>query len=218
MTQVTLTGAAEKKVRRTVDLSPDHHRKLNRLLDEAADRLGRGRVTSQEMLQNVIAKLLDDEDLQDEVIAMLAQPTHRIDGTAAAPHCHSVPVVDSAVGDYRLRARAALGGATPTSVIDWVTLWWWQDGRCAVCGDSDIYFVRDHCHKSLLVRGLLCQGCNSLEGVISPSQDRWHEFDAYRARPPAMILNLRLPYRDALSLDHVRSLAETVRRLTSATG
>lgn len=46
----------------------------------------------------------------------------------------------------------------------------WQDRRCAVCGQrGDL--VRDHCHDTGLVRGLLCRSCNVCEGFSSPGFD-----------------------------------------------
>lgn len=40
----------------------------------------------------------------------------------------------------------------------------WQDGRCALCGFRE-QLVKDHCHNTGLVRGLICRSCNTTEGV-----------------------------------------------------
>src|SRR5690349_19862256 len=37
-------------------------------------------------------------------------------------------------------------------------------GRCAMCGATGRHLVRDHCHRTGQVRGLLCRSCNTLEG------------------------------------------------------
>ena len=64
-----------------------------------------------------------------------------------------------------------------------------QNNQCAICGCSfdEAYYNRrkkktlpkhvsclDHCHKTGMVRDVLCSGCNSLEGKIINSIERWH--------------------------------------------
>lgn len=63
-------------------------------------------------------------------------------------------------------------------------------GRCALCGQAPSKLVRDHCHASNLLRGLLCTSCNRLEG------SRDGVFDDYRQRNPATILDYWEPYND----------------------
>lgn len=55
----------------------------------------------------------------------------------------------------------------------------WQAGRCAWCGtDRAPRMVRDHCHMTGLVRGLLCSGCNTKEGVSeNPAWESWRNGD-----------------------------------------
>lgn len=60
--------------------------------------------------------------------------------------------------------------STPT------TLRKWQAGRCAMCGHED-RLVRDHCHMTGFVRGLLCSGCNTTEDYASPDWKAWREGD-----------------------------------------
>ena len=46
-----------------------------------------------------------------------------------------------------------------------------QDGRCALCHEPFVGTYNtcvDHCHDSLLVRGILCRGCNM---VVSRFED-----------------------------------------------
>ncbi len=66
----------------------------------------------------------------------------------------------------------------------------YQQGRCAVCDEPRARLVVDHDHDSGLVRGLLCNGCNSSEG--RDFRAPW--FRAYRANPPAMRLGLSVKY------------------------
>lgn len=46
----------------------------------------------------------------------------------------------------------------------------WQAGRCAICGVRPPHRPRrpalmtDHCHRTGLIRGLLCRNCNTREG------------------------------------------------------
>lgn len=61
----------EKDVRRTVDLSPTQHRRLDMWQREAADSLGYARVTGQEVLSALIDLLLEDADISARVIRML---------------------------------------------------------------------------------------------------------------------------------------------------
>lgn len=54
----------------------------------------------------------------------------------------------------------------------------WQAGRCAWCGYDLDALVRDHCHMTGLVRGLLCSGCNTREGTTAGSAwDSWRSGD-----------------------------------------
>lgn len=51
----------------------------------------------------------------------------------------------------------------------------WQEHRCACCGKFGP-LVRDHCHETGLIRGLLCHGCN-----LDEARDLTGHFDAWRA-------------------------------------
>jgi hypothetical protein len=59
------------RTRRTVDLSPGQHRALDIWQREAADRLGRARVTGQEVLTALIDQLLSDPRLSTEITRAL---------------------------------------------------------------------------------------------------------------------------------------------------
>lgn len=50
-----------------------------------------------------------------------------------------------------------------------------QDGRCAVCGITEEQngkkLAIDHCHRSGVVRGLLCAKCNWIAGLMEDSPE-----------------------------------------------
>lgn len=68
----------------------------------------------------------------------------------------------------------------------------WQAGMCALCSARPERLLVDHCHRSGLIRGLLCTSCNTAEGLRdAPS------FVAYRSRPPAVLLGMEEQYGSA---------------------
>ena len=70
-TEAPRRAVREKDVRRTVDLSPAQHRRLDVWQREAADNLGYARVTGQEVLSALVDLLLDEPDISAQVIRML---------------------------------------------------------------------------------------------------------------------------------------------------
>lgn len=65
----------------------------------------------------------------------------------------------------------------------------WQAGACGMCSARPERLLVDHCHRTGLVRGLLCTSCNTAEGLQSAPS-----FVAYRERPPAVILGVEEMY------------------------
>lgn len=65
-----------------------------------------------------------------------------------------------------------------------------QHGLC-ICGKTLREPRLDHDHDTDLVRGLLCNGCNSSEGR-APADDPL--FGPYRANPPAARIGLVMDY------------------------
>lgn len=61
-----------KPVRRTVDLSAAHHAALDQWCGETAQQLGRARVTGQDVLRTLVARLLTDETLARKIRQDLA--------------------------------------------------------------------------------------------------------------------------------------------------
>ena len=73
-TTVPNRGAApplHRPVRRTVDLSPARHDQLDEWQRETARELGRARVTGQDVLRTLVARLLTDETLARKIRAHL---------------------------------------------------------------------------------------------------------------------------------------------------
>lgn len=54
-------------VRRTVDLSPAHHAQLTEWCGETARMIGSARVTGQDVLRTLVARLLTDETLARKI-------------------------------------------------------------------------------------------------------------------------------------------------------
>lgn len=61
-----------KPVRRSVDLSPTHHARLTQWCAETADMIGTARVTGQDVIRALVARLLMDEALAQRIRADLS--------------------------------------------------------------------------------------------------------------------------------------------------
>jgi hypothetical protein len=81
------------------------------------------------------------------------------------------------------------GGKVPPHLSATEALRRWQGGACAMCSASRGRLLVDHCHRTGLVRGLLCSSCNTAEGLGSSPA-----FAAYRERPPAAMLGVAEQY------------------------
>lgn len=89
----------------------------------------------------------------------------------------------------------------------------WQAGHCAVCGEVRKRLLVDHDHFTGLVRGLLCNRCNSSEG--RDFRAPW--FELYRANPPAARLGLAVQYNKRMPVEREietlsKELAELIRQ------
>jgi hypothetical protein len=76
----------------------------------------------------------------------------------------------------------------------------WQDGRCAICGHRR-GLVEDHDHITGMVRGWLCYGCNTQEGIY---RDADTLFGKYRERHPTKMLGLEIRYWDPIRKDYAQ--------------
>ncbi len=65
-------SARTKPVRRSVDLSPSHHARLTQWCAETADVIGTARVTGQDVIRALVARLLMDEALARRIRADLS--------------------------------------------------------------------------------------------------------------------------------------------------
>ncbi|GAB3912657.1 hypothetical protein GCM10029964_120830 [Kibdelosporangium lantanae] len=64
-----------------------------------------------------------------------------------------------------------------------------QGGVCAICGEVPERAVVDHCHKTGLVRGILCNACNRGMGMLRDSLDVLRSAVTYLATHQARALN-----------------------------
>ncbi|MDQ4094089.1 MAG: hypothetical protein M3143_12040 [Actinomycetota bacterium] len=61
-----------KPIRRSVDLSPAHHARLTQWCAETADMIGTARVTGQDVIRALVARLLMDKALAQRIRADLS--------------------------------------------------------------------------------------------------------------------------------------------------
>lgn len=80
-------------------------------------------------------------------------------------------------------------GAVPPHLSAAAALRLWQAGACALCSASRGRLLVDHCHRTGLIRGLLCTSCNTAEAHSGAAA-----FAAYRERPPAAMLGVEEQY------------------------
>jgi hypothetical protein len=67
----------------------------------------------------------------------------------------------------------------------------YQGGGCAICGGKRKYRLNvDHCHKSGLVRGLLCRRCNKLLRDVRDNCQTLAGAIAYLTKTPAAELGI----------------------------
>jgi hypothetical protein len=60
-----------------------------------------------------------------------------------------------------------------------------QGDCCAACGETDRKFVLDHCHATELVRGVLCDRCNTILGMCGDDLAVLEACMVYLKREPA---------------------------------
>lgn len=67
-----------------------------------------------------------------------------------------------------------------------------QQGRCAICGTTTPskrreYFDIDHCHSTGQIRGLLCEICNRVIGLMQDDEQRLRRAADYIAKHSASL-------------------------------
>ncbi|MGH3934114.1 MAG: hypothetical protein ACRDS1_03895 [Pseudonocardiaceae bacterium] len=70
--ELHLASSRTKPVRRSVDLSPAYHVRLTQWCAETADMIGTTRVTGQDVIRALVARLLMDENLARKIRADLS--------------------------------------------------------------------------------------------------------------------------------------------------
>ncbi len=72
-----------------------------------------------------------------------------------------------------------------------------QSGRCALCNKvwNKRPLMQDHCHKTGMIRGLLCQKCNTALGLFGDSPEMIKKVLEYLESPPALKYGKDLRYR-----------------------
>lgn len=78
--------------------------------------------------------------------------------------------------------------------LAWFAFKNWHNERCALCGVRPSPLVRDHDHRTGLIRGYLCQSCNIAEGMHRGEAEG--PYAKYRARNPATMMGLSMTYTD----------------------
>jgi hypothetical protein len=68
-----MTVLRTRRVRRTVDLSPNAHAGLTRWCANTADDLGLARVTGQDVLEALVTRLLEDQRVSAEIRADISR-------------------------------------------------------------------------------------------------------------------------------------------------
>lgn len=77
------------------------------------------------------------------------------------------------------------------SLEDYERLLAYQGGGCAICGGKRKYRLNvDHCHKSGLVRGLLCRRCNKLLRDVRDNCETLEGAIVYLTQTPAAALGI----------------------------
>lgn len=77
------------------------------------------------------------------------------------------------------------------SLEDYERLQEFQGGVCAICGGTRRYnLCVDHCHESLLARGLLCKQCNRMLGQVSDDPAILRAAADYLENPPTTVLGI----------------------------
>lgn len=70
---------------------------------------------------------------------------------------------------------------------EWQKIYDYQKGMCAICRHHLKKPSVDHCHKTGLVRGMLCMICNRALGKFFDSLWRLEQAVAYLQNPPATL-------------------------------
>jgi Recombination endonuclease VII len=103
-----------------------------------------------------------------------------VSGTMLCPTCRSVP-------QSRRKNLKAYFGLTPREYLEMLAA---QRDRCAICGSRSTASLHvDHRHaEPAILRGALCNTCNTMIGLARDDPDRLRRAAAYLEYPPAQVL------------------------------
>lgn len=161
-----------------------HQRRLNKLCwDCGAPSLGKARCPTHQQRERDRVNLLRKQRREAGLCVVCAKPI-------LPPHQHCAH-------HARLRREEQIRRQYNLSALDFSLLFKAQGGKCAICLERQPLAV-DHCHKSNLVRGLLCHKCNRGLGIFKDTPERLRRaadylekqnglqsLDRIRARPRA---------------------------------
>lgn len=100
---------------------------------------------------------------------------------------HKASVKDWQMTNPDKRKHQRLMSAHGIALSDFQDMLAMQNGRCAICGYSDMsdpkfFPVVDHCHKTGVIRGILCSNCNQAIGKFKDNQNNLLSAIAYLSR------------------------------------
>lgn len=118
-----------------------------------------------------------------------------------------VPVVDEVL-DNKILAREKPACwrwkvvEVPEGANEVEALHAWQRRRCAICGkEHDRGLYHDHDHDTGLLRGLLCPGCNSHEGLSDAPA-----YEKYRKLHPTIQLGITVQWEHPLTIAYKKAM------------
>lgn len=101
--------------------------------------------------------------------------------------------------DYRLRSTFGI------TLDDYSSILADQGGKCAICGAEEKDEVEvgrkiaklcvDHCHKTNVIRGILCHNCNRSIGLLKDNPDILEKAASYLRNPPNKRVFIRVAKR-----------------------
>ncbi len=83
----------------------------------------------------------------------------------------------------------------PLTHDEWRRLLRHQYGSCALCGKESRSLELDHDHRTMLIRGLLCNDCNRSLDRYEKQRRIFQHFEKYLLDPPVKALGIVATYK-----------------------